>query len=82
MPPMAPRPAAAVGRGPRLELSVVVEVAVVAASSPSSLSVPVGAAVVDADSPEVWLLVAAPLVAEGLAQVTAVGTFTPAPLQI
>jgi len=85
---MAPRPAAAVGRGPKLVLWLVVVVPVVTVAA---APVPVGAAVVSVPevvpevapevAPDEVLLLPAPLVAEGFAQVTAVGTFTPTPLQ-
>lgn len=82
MPPMAPRPAAAVGRGPRLGSAVWVAGELVEAVLPEL----VGAAVVpelEAESVvEAALLVELAAEVEAVAQVTEVGrSVTPAPLQ-
>lgn len=81
MPPMAPRPAAAVGRGPRLELSLLVLWASgfwVAPAAP-----PVGAGDVLEPAPLAVVLAAGPVLLAAVAQATSVGrSLTPTASQI
>lgn len=78
IPPMAPRPAAAVGRGPKLVLSLVVVLWAAGFWVAALAPVPVGAGAVPEPVRE-----AVVLAAEAVAQATSVGRpFTPTASQI